>query len=573
MPKAYLPGAAVPIGKPLLGYGAFVTDKFKRVLPLGVAGELLVTGPAVAEGYLNSEQKEKEVFVQLYLPTSKSLRGYCTGDRVVLNSQLNVNYLGRRDNQVKIRGFRVELQEVEHAVEALTGSKQCVACFNGPERYQNQLIAFVLGSIGSSEELKASLSQNLPSYMVPSSIFEIENIPLTSNGKTDNKALWNLALAQQSSDNDTIAEPSNEVEAKMLDVWREVLGLEKLGVTHDFFESGGHSLKAVSLITKLHKLFQVNLPLASLITHPTVRQLAQLVSSGKPSAQWQCLVPIRAEGRKTPLFLVHGAGLNVLLYQSLGKNLQPNRPIYALQAKGLDGKQQISTSISEMASDYIAEIQQVQPKGPYLLFGFSLGGFIAFEMAKQLLAKGEEVRFLGVIDTVTYAAHEDLPIPHYLLRQFKLLVIKPLFIVWMFLLEPWEAKGKYLATKYGNLRHEVLYQLMKRGIIRTASLRKQKATDEEPLPIFQKAQVAITIYNALKTYTLRPTQLLLDLFRAEKKAFYIPERKTYGWGRFATKGVKVHNIPGEHSLIFAPPNDKLFAGILDKRLDELEAAD
>lgn len=573
MPKTYLPKAAVPIGKPLLGYGAFVTDKYKRVLPLGVAGELVVTGPAVADGYLNSQQKEMEVFVQIPLPTSKSVRAYCTGDRVVLNSQLNVNYLGRRDNQVKIRGFRVELQEIEHAVEALTGSAQCVACCNGPERFQNQLVVFVLGEIVNIDELKSSLSQKLPAYMVPTSFFGIESMPLTANGKTDIKALWNMALAQQQQFNEAFAEPSNEIEVKMLEVWREVLGLENLGVTHDFFESGGHSLKAVSLITKLHKLFQVNLPLASLITHPTVHQLAQLVASGKPVAQWQCLVPIRPEGNKTPLFLVHGAGLNVLLYQSLGKNLQPNRPIYALQAKGLDGKQQISTSIPEMAADYIIEIQQVQPNGPYLLFGFSLGGFIAYEMANQLMAKGEEVRFLGVIDTVTYAAHEDLPVLQYLFRQFKLLLIKPLFILWMFLMEPWEAKGKYLATKYGNLRHEVLYQLMKRGIIRTASLRKEKTSNDEQLPVFQKAQVAIIIYNALKTYTLLPTQVLLDLFRAEKKAFYIPERKTYGWGRFAKKGVKVHNIPGEHSLIFAPPNDKLFAGILDKRLEELESFD
>jgi hypothetical protein len=140
-------------------------------------------------------------------------------------------------------------------------------------------------------------------------------------------------------------------------------------------------------------------------------------------------------------------------------------------------------------------------------------------------------------------------------------------------LEPWEAKGKYLATKYGNLRHEVLYQLMKRGVIRTASLRKDQGMQDEPIPVFQKAQVAITIYNALKSYTLKPAPVLLDLFRAEKKAFYIPERKTYGWGRFASKGVNVHNIPGEHSLIFAPPNDKFFAAILDKRLDELESLD
>jgi amino acid adenylation domain-containing protein len=570
MSKGEVPVEAVPIGKPLQGYSLYVADRFHRIMPQCVKGELLIAGQSVADGYVKNDRKQNEVFIEVTLPGSATERCYCTGDIVILGSDHHVYYFGRADNQIKIRGFRVELSEIEMHLMNYTGISQCLVLYDGPEKLKAQLVAFVTGiSPAEIPMLRSWLNVRLPAYMLPSVIVSLTAFPLTSNGKTDIKALWILAAQNTKNHAESETLPLNTTEEAMLEIWREVMGTKELGVQDDFFDAGGHSLKAVQLMAVIHKKLRVNLPLSSLITHPTVRKLSELIFTGKQGALWECLVPIRPGGSLTPLFLVHGAGLNVLLYQTLGRNLKPDRPIFALQAKGLDGKQKISGSIQEMASDYIGEIKKIHPNGPYLLFGFSLGGFIAYEMARQLIGRGEEVRFLGVIDTVTYAAHEDLPRSQYLIRQLKLLIIKPLFIIWMFLIEPWAAKGKYINNKFGNLKHELKYQLMKRGFANPKA-KNEGPVNDDAIPVFQKAQVALTIYNALKTYTLQPASLVIDLFRAEKKAFYIPERKTYGWGRFAQKGVKVHNIPGEHSLIFAPPNDKLFAGILDARLDELE---
>lgn len=268
-----------------------------------------------------------------------------------------------------------------------------------------------------------------------------------------------------------------------------------------------------------------------------------------------------------PLYLIHGAGLNVLLYQSLGNHLDPDRPIYAMQAKGLDGQSELSTTIEEMASDYIAEIRKNQPQGPYAIFGFSLGGFIAYEMGRQLIAQGQEVAFLGVIDTVTTFASENQPPLTKLKHRIQALVGKPAFFLYALGREPMEGKIKFLRQKAKNIRGMLFYYASRLGLKKAGNTPTANGSEQ---PVYLSTNASVVIDTALNKYVLKPAPLTVDLFRAGKQMFYIEEPKTYGWSKYAQKGVVVENVPGEHSALFAPPNDAIFAKLLTDRLNEIE---
>lgn len=197
--------------------------------------------------------------------------------------------------------------------------------------------------------------------------------------------------------------PSTEVHEKMATVWRGILGVEQIGIDDNFFELGGHSLLAVALARRVEQVFGKRLPLASLIEAPTIRQFSEFVGDGsKPS--WSSLVPIQPVGPRSPLFLIHGAEGNVLLYRQLTQYLGPDQPVYGLQSKGLNGDGSFNTTIQDMASQYIKEIMALQPHGPYFLGGYCLGGVIALEMAQQLRAMGEEAGLVAMLDTYNLGA-------------------------------------------------------------------------------------------------------------------------------------------------------------------------
>ena len=184
-----------------------------------------------------------------------------------------------------------------------------------------------------------------------------------------------------------LAAPSDDAERKLVAIWEEVLGTSPIGVHDNYFELGGHSLLAVRVMAEVAKKFRKQLPLATLVQAPTIAELAGLLRDTTWSASWSSLVPIQPDGTKPPFYCVHAAGGNVLTYFDLARHLGPDQPVYGLQARGLDGKQPPHNCLEEMARDYIAEIRQLQPEGPYYLGGTSWGGMIAFEIAQQLVAR------------------------------------------------------------------------------------------------------------------------------------------------------------------------------------------
>jgi thioesterase domain-containing protein len=193
--------------------------------------------------------------------------------------------------------------------------------------------------------------------------------------------------------------PRNDLESQLVDVWEDVLGVKPVGVRDNFFDLGGSSWLALKLVAGMQEVIGQELPLTILIRAGTIEQLEKEIRKNEVPEPWSPLVPIRTHGNKRPFFCVHGAGGHVLFIASLVRYLDANQPIYAFQAQGIQADQEPLSHVEDMAALYLKVMKQVQPHGPYLLGGYSMGGMVAFEMAQQLIAQGEQVDTLVVIDT------------------------------------------------------------------------------------------------------------------------------------------------------------------------------
>ena len=316
-------------------------------------------------------------------------------DLVRYDAEGRLEVLGRMDQQVKLRGYRIELGEIEAALMEQGAVREAVVMARVEPGGEKRLVGYVVGEV-KVEELRQGLRGKLPEYMVPSAFVVLESLPLTPNGKLDRRS---LPAPEGSNSAQEYVAPRTPVEELIAAIFQEVLGVERVGVADNFFELGGHSLLAVRLMACIEQQTGQVLPLATLFRSPTVASLSSALSAEMENARWSPLVQLQAGGEARPFFCVHPGGGNVLCYAELFSHLGTARPFYGLQAYGLDGEQTPLQRVEEMAARYIEAIQSVQANGPYFIGGWSLGGLIAFEMAQQLVSRGEEIALLTLFDT------------------------------------------------------------------------------------------------------------------------------------------------------------------------------
>jgi thioesterase domain-containing protein/acyl carrier protein len=270
-----------------------------------------------------------------------------------------------------------------------------------------QLAAYLVlqeGQEAGAEELRSFLRAVLPEYMVPSFFVFLDAFPLTANKKIDVRALPQPEMSGHTAGQPYQA-PRNAMEVQLTVLWQQVLGVQEIGIHDNFFDLGGHSLKAAQLFFEFETVFGRQLPLATLFHAPTIAELAATLVNAKWVAPWQSLVAIQPHGKRNPLFMVPGVGGNILVFAKLARLLGNEQPLYGLQARGLDGKETPFTSVSEMAAHYVDEIIRMHPNGPYLIGGVCTGGLIAYEMAHQLRVQARAVTIF-MLDTwhpISYA--------------------------------------------------------------------------------------------------------------------------------------------------------------------------
>ena len=551
----------ISIGRPINNTSIYILDKFLRPLSAGVAGEIFIGGDGVAKGYLNRPELTEEKFLDDPFVKMPGAKMYRTGDLGKFMPNGEIECLGRIDSQVKIRGYRIETGEIEFQLSRENDIKEAVVIARPDQAGIDKLVAFIVMKPGGKlledaskqiKEWKESIKKSVPDYMVPDNFIIIPSMPLTPNGKVDRKALAKHGVVLTEETNIYVA-PRTDIEKLLTNIWIEYLGVKKIGVHDNFFELGGHSLIAVKVMGRIEKETGKRLPLATLFEAPTVEKLAQSFEPGK-SITWDSLVPIKPKGNKMPLYMVHGAGLNVLLFNTLAMNMSPEQPVYGLQAKGLNGIDEPLDNIEDIAAHYISAIIEQNPTGPYALAGYSFGGIIAFEMARQMEALGKEVKMLAMFDTYAYRS------PHYDASVIKFFKRSKFFIKRFFYTFTFSNGFKYTMINTGtNIKRRFIryYWNFKYG------------KDQTQAGIFGYSnKVDVMNEYAEKHYQLKPYQTIVDVFRAENRTFFMDDFENLGWKPYALKGVNIHKIPGEHNTIFKAPNDKTFASILQNCLDE-----
>jgi amino acid adenylation domain-containing protein len=382
-------GENVPLGTPLGDRSAYVLDPALRPVPAGAVGELYLAGDGLARGYTGRPAMTAERFVACPF-AEPGARMYRTGDLVRRTAAGPLEYAGRADSQVKIRGFRIEPGEIEAVHDRHPDVGRSAVLARADRAGGRRLVAYIVPATGDApgpdlaERLRRYASRRLPSYMVPSAYVLLPEFPLTPNGKLDRAALPAPGTGDAEG-----RDPSGPEEKRLAALFAQALGLPEVPADASFFDLGGDSISAMRL-AGLARADGLDIPPRAVFTHPTVEPLA--AARGGPEdgrLGLGAVLPIRADGDRPPLFCLPPAGGLAWPYFGLIRHLPAGRPVYGLQANGfLDAGEPLPASVEEAARDHVTHLRTVQRHGPYHLAGYSRGGLIAFEAARQLQAAG-----------------------------------------------------------------------------------------------------------------------------------------------------------------------------------------
>jgi amino acid adenylation domain-containing protein len=569
------PKKIVPIGRPIANIRLHILDRHLQPVPIGVAGELHIGGVGLANGYHNRPQLTAEKFIPDPFRKSPGERLYKTGDLTRYLADGTIEYLGRIDHQVKIRGFRIELGELEATLVEHPEVRASVVIVREDKHGDRFLVAYVVGKNSPGLEpaaLRQFLKNKLPDYAVPSRFMVLDSLPLTPNGKVDRRALPEPISVRAATDEGLVA-PRDPLEARLCALWEEVLDVRPVGIRDDFFELGGHSLRAVRLMALIEQEFGRQLPLANLFQGATIEQLIEVLrqQQGGDTA-WRSLVVIQPGDGLRPIFCVPGGGGNVLYFRDLAEGLQSDRPFYGLQAVGLDGETPPFTRVEEMAAHNLAELQSVQPQGPYLLAGHCFGGLVAFEMAQQLKRQGQEVSMLALF---------DVPAPQPLTPVVPGTLDDAIYVVKI------AASIEQLAGIELGISYENLTGLTPEGQLNRLKDKLQEIGFLPPNAQTQQVRGLVQVAKANHQVRYWPGKVLpvpITLFRAAEthpdydySVFDEPgtalEHSTLGWQGFTAGEIQTRVVPGNHITMMGQPHVQALGRELALSLQTAETGD
>ena len=535
--SADIDAGVIPIGRPISNVKIALLDHRLHPTPPNVPGIIHVAGPCLADGYHNRPDLTAERFLQNPIPELNSSTLFNTGDLARWNNEGNLEYLGRADNQTKIRGFRVELGEVEHTISMHPAVLEAAVIARNTHT-GTALHAYFVPANGSTEptdhtpEIRRFLKGRLPDYMLPSALIPLDHLPRTPNGKLNRTALpdpTNIIIAEP------ITDPTTR---RICEIFQSLLALPAVGPAQSFFDLGGHSLLAVKLVARIEAEFKKTIPLAALLRASTPAALRDLIEGNQSPHDTSVIAPFRTTGSRIPFFCIHGMDGNVLFLERLLPGLSPDQPLYGIMARGVHGDATPLTTIEDMADHYLDAIRTIQPQGPYILGGYSLGGAIALEIAHRLTQLDQPVERIIMIDTRV-------------LRQ---------------------AAGRSLQR---TLRKRFIYQLRSgpRHFLRTLWIgpverNAYKLCARFNLPIPRRLRpwpVRFANLSAYFKYRPRPWAGPISLLRAQHQEDEYKDLHALGWENFARGELNVHPLPCDHLNFFGPRS----AGVLARELDRI----
>ncbi|MDZ8087685.1 MAG: amino acid adenylation domain-containing protein [Nostoc sp. DedQUE12b] len=558
-----------PVGLPLPQTQALVFTPNHQPCGIGEPGEIVIRTPFRSLGYINAQQENRSRFVKNPFRNDRQDLLYYTGDRGCYRPDGSLEILGRQDHQVKIRGIRIEPGEIETVLAQHPDVLQTVVIAREDVLGDRRLVAYIIPNQDSAiaiTDIRSFLSTKLPQYMLPSAFVVLDTMPLTPNGKVDRRALPAPDLSRQEPEASFVA-PRNQVERQLTQIWEQILGVQPIGVRDNFFELGGHSILAVKLFWQIEKTFNKNLPLAILFQSGTVEALAKIICQeedlttnsvlvntlNQSKSSWSSLVEIQPNGSKPPFFCIHGLGGEVLCFRELALHLGTEQPFYGLQPRGLDEKHPLHTRIEDMAAHYIQEIQTLQPHGPYFLGGYSFGGTVAFEMARQLYKQGEQIGILVMLDSCRIGYSWQAPFLKRVFLHLNNIVQQGPNYVWKKVVRWSYWRKRELQNTYNRYLEDVLHV---------------PETDKH-------LKVIDTNTQALSDYIFSPYLGGAILLRTEDQnrdeaigTEYAPQ---FGWDEVVVGGLDIHYLPGSHLDILKEPHVQVLAEKLRNCLTQAQS--
>jgi aspartate racemase len=396
-PTDQMARSTVPIGRPLARTRIHLLDVDRRAVPVGQIGEIYVEGPGVGCGYLNQPELTAERFPHDLVGEPGQTGIYRTGDLGFALPDGTIVFTGRTDQQVKIRGQRVELTEIEALLHQHERVRQVAVTAYERAPDETGIAAYVVlrpAQTVTVGDLRRFLADSLPDHALPTRFVFLDRLPSTPSGKVDRKALPAMDETRPRLASAFVA-PINAMETELQGMWERLFRIQPIGTRDNFFELGGDSLLAIRFCAELGDRFGREVSPSELMRLPTIEDLAR-AAGGWANASASSLVAVHAHGSRPPFFCVHGFNG----YANLVRYLDPDQPFYGL-AQHLNGRRIRHRRVEDIATHYLEEVQSVAPKGPYFLGGHSFGAVVAFEMAQQITAHGQEVALLVLIDPLS----------------------------------------------------------------------------------------------------------------------------------------------------------------------------
>lgn len=538
-------GPFVPIGRPLANVRAYVLDPALEPSPIGIAGELYVGGAGVARGYHGRPELTAEKFVPDPFGGEAGARLYRTGDRVRRLVDGNIEYLGRVDRQFKLRGFRIEPAEIEAALRRHPDVSDCALLIRRG-RTGGQLTAYLVPRRAPPDPggLRAFLKTLLPEYMLPETFITLESLPQTPSGKLDYAAL-EARPGDKAPPVPYVLMPRSLLERQLLQLWEAALGVAPIGVSDNFFELGGHSLLAVKLFTQIEKAFGRSLPVSLIFEAPSVEMLAKLLNQEGWEPVWSRLVGVQPHGTLPPLFCITPFGHGIEFY-SLANQLGNDQPLYALVANR-DGDPTRFKSVAHEAETYLAEIQMLQPHGPYFLLGYSSGAAPALEVAQLMHARGLEVALLGILDFGFHRQRSAPPVQEWSRRAITFARLGP---------------RTQLERVSSRMRG-----WLKKPLPAAAPVPAPRAATAQPAGMNRVKPSAVPAAQRPRSrYDPRTYQGHVSLFRTQEQGPERAKNLERVWRQLAAGGLDVIDVPGDHFNLMQEPHVQVLAASITKCL-------
>ena len=526
------------VGRPVLGKEILIVDDEHRPLPIGQRGEVAIRSMFLSAGYWKQPELTEAMFQRGTL--DPAVRIYYSNDLGRILPDGSLEHLGRKDSKVKIRGYLVDMREVEYALYETLPIKSAavITCPARHDPHQSQLVAYLVPKDDglTHNDVRDLLASKLPSYMIPSHFMFLEKIPVTANGKVDKRALPEVGERAPLLTEDL---PSGDIEEMLVNIWRRIFKLRVIGVNDNFFDLGGDSLLAMSLLLSIEKTFSRKMPYAIISKASTIRQQAEILRSEKLIEYASVLIPIQTSGNKKPIYCIGGKGGLPIRFNNLLKYMNREQPIYFFRSRGYEPGEIVEHKIEDIAADYLREVKKVQPSGPYLFFGESSGGLVAYEMAQQLYERGEETAFLGMLDTYSSVR-----------TPARKTALKGVFTLAKKHLQTLASGG------FGGLQVYIKYYLelgkfkFHQFQVWVNERRNQLRFGDMP-DVFRRVDEANMI--AVRAYTPKPYHGAVVLFRAIRQAQFDGQSMENGWEEVGVGNLIVHSLDCYHGNILFEP--------------------